>query len=170
MRQKWLLFAQVDKAVTRAILTPGTHLPRVSRCWPEYQRRPGVEAKRDDGGNSEWDCAFGPVLGDQARHPAPQTRRDQKARKRNGDRGERMAEEQAEAVDEADLDQEKGKTKQQEIECDAPPCRHIRRSPVTRQGGEWKEDQNDRSHDSLHLCQKADEIAAVDKYEPALSA
>src|SRR5438552_2978936 len=58
MRQKWLLFAQVDKAVTRAILTPGTHLPRVSRCWPEYQRRPGVEAKRDGehGGKPKFHC------------------------------------------------------------------------------------------------------------------
>ena len=80
-----------------------------------------------------------------------------------------MAEEQAEAMDEADLDQEKGKAEQKKIEGNATPCRRTRLSRCARQSGERKENQNDRSRDGLHESQKADEISAVDKYEPALS-
>src|SRR5262249_5575055 len=88
--------------------------------------------------------------------------------KGHGDRRKRMAEEQAEAMDEADLDEEKGQAEHEEIEGDTAPCRRTRLARRVRQGDERKENEDDRRSHRLDQSEQAYEIAAIDKDKAAL--
>ena len=80
-----------------------------------------------------------------------------------------MAEEQGEAVDERDLDQEKGKTEKQEIERHAEGARVAGPGSAAWQCSERRQDEGECGNDGLQQRQNDDEISLIDEHEAALS-
>ena len=76
-----------------------------------------------------------------------------------------MAEEEAEAVDEGDLDEQESEAEQQEVEGDLESVRRFRRSFPPSQPGERQQDQQDGGRHGLGQRQQDDEIAGINQHE-----
>jgi hypothetical protein len=84
------------------------------------------------------------------------------------DRRQRMSEKQGETVDESDLDEQKGETNQQKIDCNMSQTWCLTRFLAASQPCKRQQDQDRARDDRLQHREDDDQVSGIDEHESTL--